>query len=377
LTVRGRPFGGYVPDVDPALLSLAHAEACTGLIDRGGKLVPAPGFFRVDNSTAELPLGGPSLTGNPNLTFADADPDTITRAAGSFVTDGFTAGDSIVVSGTVSNDGTYTIDTGGVAASVLTLIATDTLSAEGPTNDHLLYKAFPASTADAESIVGLIQFVPTNTVTPTQLAVTAVGNGSVGHLWSFSGGAWSKVFYDGADSNEITGTAADLVDWAFFPWLDAESDVTGGQIVFSNDKSGDSVYFYPNASSEYSDLPHSIGSTTSARSICRYTERIILFNTVEGGTRYPQQVRFGPVAGVDFTASGSGTIQVSGTDGKGVKCLPIGSYVALYLEDGVAFMRGTGVPTAPFEIDYVSKERGLLPMDGSSSTVQEDGPRRE
>jgi hypothetical protein len=71
-------------------------------------------------------------TGGENITFADADPDTITRSAGSFITDGFTAGMTIQVSGTTNNNGTFTIAAAGVAATVLTLIASDQLTDEGP-----------------------------------------------------------------------------------------------------------------------------------------------------------------------------------------------------------------------------------------------------
>ena len=65
-----------------------------------------------------------------NQTFADANPDTITRASGSFSTDGYVAGDRVAVSGSASNDGAYTI--ASVAATVLTLVAGDALVAEGP-----------------------------------------------------------------------------------------------------------------------------------------------------------------------------------------------------------------------------------------------------
>lgn len=67
----------------------------------------------------------------PQVQFtSDGLQGTITRTAGSWVTDGFTDGMSVTVTGTTSNDGTYTIDTGGVSASALTLI--EDASAEGP-----------------------------------------------------------------------------------------------------------------------------------------------------------------------------------------------------------------------------------------------------
>jgi hypothetical protein len=57
-----------------------------------------------------LPLPLKSKVPTETLTFALA-TDTITRSAGSFTDDGFEVGDSVVVDGTVSNDGTHIITT--------------------------------------------------------------------------------------------------------------------------------------------------------------------------------------------------------------------------------------------------------------------------
>jgi len=66
------------------------------------------------------------------LIFADDNPDTITRTGGSstFVSEGFFEGQTITITGTVSNNGTYTIATSGVEPFVITLIADDTLVSE-------------------------------------------------------------------------------------------------------------------------------------------------------------------------------------------------------------------------------------------------------
>lgn len=66
-----------------------------------------------------------------NVTFLEvgATADTITRASGSFVTDGFANGDTIRVTGSVSNNVVGVVDT--VAALVLTLGSTDLVN-EGP-----------------------------------------------------------------------------------------------------------------------------------------------------------------------------------------------------------------------------------------------------
>lgn len=63
------------------------------------------------------------------LAFADAGPDTITRASGDWVADGVLSGDVITITGSVSNNGSFTVAV--VATTVLTLVATDTLTTEG------------------------------------------------------------------------------------------------------------------------------------------------------------------------------------------------------------------------------------------------------
>jgi hypothetical protein len=81
-----------------------------------------------------------TLTATGNLTFADANPDTITRASGSWISDAVDVGDVIVISGTTNNDGSYTIAT--VGATQLTLVATDTLTAEDVACTKNVYRGF-------------------------------------------------------------------------------------------------------------------------------------------------------------------------------------------------------------------------------------------
>jgi len=73
-----------------------------------------------------------AMTGAPTLTFFDAGgaSDTITRSAGSFITDGFANGDRITITGSVSNN-LVDAPVVTVAATVLTL-GTTALTNEGP-----------------------------------------------------------------------------------------------------------------------------------------------------------------------------------------------------------------------------------------------------
>lgn len=68
-----------------------------------------------------------TITGT-TLAFVDSNPDTITDSGSGFVTAQFRQGQSITVSGSGSNNGTYTIES--VVAGTITLITGDTLVAE-------------------------------------------------------------------------------------------------------------------------------------------------------------------------------------------------------------------------------------------------------
>jgi len=76
------------------------------------------------------------MTGAPNITFADvgAGNDTVTRSSGSFVTDGFTTGDTVRITGAVASGGANNVvGVVTVAADVLTFPdAGIALAAEGP-----------------------------------------------------------------------------------------------------------------------------------------------------------------------------------------------------------------------------------------------------
>lgn len=91
-------------------------------------------------SVRDRRLGKKSMIAAQTLTFAEvgATGDTITRSAGSWLEDGFRAGDTIVVAGTVSNNITAVIDT--VTATVITLTTAD-LEAEVLASDLVTIEA--------------------------------------------------------------------------------------------------------------------------------------------------------------------------------------------------------------------------------------------
>jgi len=75
------------------------------------------------------------LAATGDLTFANANPDTIQRASGSWSADGLTVGSIITITGSASNDGSYTVasfTTTSTSDDTAVLVASDTLVAEGP-----------------------------------------------------------------------------------------------------------------------------------------------------------------------------------------------------------------------------------------------------
>lgn len=78
-----------------------------------------------DDLVDEGPVANVTIVGEPSLTFSDS-ADTIVRAGGSpgsWLDDGFRVGDSVVVTGTASNDGTYLVTV--VTPTTLTFEAGD------------------------------------------------------------------------------------------------------------------------------------------------------------------------------------------------------------------------------------------------------------
>ena len=74
-------------------------------------------------------IAGASVAGPDSVFgFLETNPDTIVRSTGSFINDGFNIGDTIRVSGSSSNDNTFTID--NITATTLTLGAEDDLVEE-------------------------------------------------------------------------------------------------------------------------------------------------------------------------------------------------------------------------------------------------------
>jgi hypothetical protein len=118
----------YIPEVTTSTVAAALASAASSYETTTERYVSVT-FQARDPRVLESSRQRAAKTGSATVTFAEvgATGDTITRASGSFVTDGFEVGDWITVTGSVSNNVSGKIT--AVTATVLTLDTVD-LAAE-------------------------------------------------------------------------------------------------------------------------------------------------------------------------------------------------------------------------------------------------------
>lgn len=134
------------------------------LLGRSYPLQSTTYAFGIDGSDLSVTQHATEVTAavSRTLTFATAD-DTITASSGSFVTDGFRIGQTLVVAGTSNNNGSKTIT--NVSALIITV--SDNLTDEGPLNATATLNASKTLTEDTDYTVdeqtGEVTFLTTST----------------------------------------------------------------------------------------------------------------------------------------------------------------------------------------------------------------------
>lgn len=128
LDLSDQPPGTEDLAADTELTELNSIDDLTEAIKTEFALSPeqAPATALSDADQVEIAFvdSGAEMTGSPRLTFADSgDADTITRSGGSWLTDGFRVEQQISVTGTGSNNGSFTI--AAISGDGLTLTLAD------------------------------------------------------------------------------------------------------------------------------------------------------------------------------------------------------------------------------------------------------------
>lgn len=110
--------------------------------------------------------GSPATAASQTITAADADPDTLTRGAGSYLTDGFAAGDYVTILGSASANNSQVFEIGTLTATVLTASGPTALSANsGGGDEQVLHVGEKLLAAD----FGLASFTQVEVSNPSLL----------------------------------------------------------------------------------------------------------------------------------------------------------------------------------------------------------------
>ncbi len=136
-TVQTFTATGAWQRVSATFTATAVTHTFTVQIDTEGDYIYATSANLHYGSSALAPVTTTTVksmlaSGGRTLSFASTIDglNTITGSSGSFITDGFVVGDTIVVSGSASNDGTYVIHSTAITATVITIIPAQPLVTE-------------------------------------------------------------------------------------------------------------------------------------------------------------------------------------------------------------------------------------------------------
>ena len=178
--------------------------------------LPVPFVFQFNVTTSGTPeqltvkMRTNTIAFNENAAEFPPVNDTITDSANGFLVAGFQPGDSITVSGSASNDGTYVIDT--VTAGTITLLAKEDLV--------------------TEAAGAVVKLVASKTV-PDGISVSVKaknGNGGVIHVGYSSATALNTAGASfSLDNNETLSLQVSNIDQI---WLDATVSGEGVEVVY-------------------------------------------------------------------------------------------------------------------------------------------------
>jgi hypothetical protein len=173
--------------------------------------LPVPFTFQFNIDSSGTPEQLQVKLKAATIAFNDvATGDTITDSGSGFLVAGFQAGDQITVSGSASNDGTYTVDV--VTAGTITLLAREELTDEVAGETVTL--TAPKTVSDGVSVNIKAKKDNTGDITYGYSSETALNTGT----------GWASL-----DANESVGLQVDNTDRI---WLDSTASDEGVEVWF-------------------------------------------------------------------------------------------------------------------------------------------------
>lgn len=184
-----------------------------------------------------------------------------------------------------------------------------------------------------------------------------------------------QVLDPSADTNSIEagGGRDNIPDWAIMPsGAPARSTPSAS---FAN--VSEPCLIWVNGTDEVRIWPDADGVTTPdheqltdeaalnpfvSRSVENFRGRLVYLNNQEGGSTFPQRMRWTAPFTADPTSTlaGSGVLDWREFQRDGLRAETLGNVLACYFEDGVGIASLTGVATSPFSRTVLTQTRGLM-----------------
>lgn len=345
-----------------------YTASLTAPVRRGTTVVAGtiPAQSLTDNGLGYFLFSGINISGATN-----ANPCEITTA----INHGYTTGDQVVISGvggmselnsivaytiTVTGLATFTLDgvdsllfatytSGGVVQKVAGTInyttgAVSITFATAPTGGTVTigYDYHPGN-----PVMGIMNFFPDNNTRQLVVVDTQYVN--------IYDPTTDRLIFKSAVFGPYTGGIQD-----FYSWVNYASATFAPRLLFSNGASGDVIQQWDGTSvTNYN--PTFAGGTLNARQMFEVRDRLVLFQTYEGGAFFPRRIRISGTGAntdvFDITATGAGFIDIPDNTF---------FYGAAFNRDDIMFfteaacwmLKYTGNDVKPFTLEKIDGSRG-------------------
>lgn len=284
-------------------------------------VVPATGIIDGANATFTWTLTAPVARGSIIITGDNPIQELVDNGLGIFTGDG---------------TGTINYTTGAVSI-------TFTAPPVALSNVLLTYSYHPGL-----PVMGVMSFYPTNNVRQMIVADTDYVNRY---------DPTTDRLEDISPASTYNCTAID-----FWSWVNYADPSSVPRLLFCNGVAGDVIQQYDGSSPVVDYVPTFAGGTTlNARQMFNVRDRLVLFQTIEGGTLYPRRIR------ISGTGVNSDTFDNTAT-GAGFIDIPDNTWFfgAAFNRDDVLFfteaatwmMKYTGNDVTPFVLEKIDGSRG-------------------
>lgn len=152
---------------------------------------------------------------------------------------------------------------------------------------------------------------------------------------------------------DLTGDSDDQISIVVLPAFD--------QMIFTNGQDNVKVYDGTDVQ-DVSNLPS--GGNTQCKIVSVYENHLLLVHTIEGGTAFPQRVRWSDTADpTEWVTGNAGFNDLYDSEDFCTAAVPLGPYMIIYKERSIVRMEFVGASDKLFNFDTVVSGEGAISLD--------------